>query len=129
MRTVYIFSILFMIIFINTAVIKKISNKEKRSVYYIISNVDQNITKHVTKHLTELSMLNNDLKEMKYEDLKNIFNLSKKEKKHIKIKNKKRRKDIKNHFLGGIRAKHSLKLDHSKKENVIVNFYFLTKLL
>ena len=76
-----------MIISINMAVIKKISNKEKRSVYDIISNVDQNLT----QHLTQLSMFNTDFKQIKYEDLTNIFKFSKKEKKHNKMKHKKRK--------------------------------------
>ena len=124
MRRVYFLFILSFIILINTAVIKKISKKDKRSVFDIISNVGQNITEHVIN----LSLYDNDMKQIKYKDLKNIFNLSKKEKKHNKNKHKKRKKDIKNHFLEGSRAEHKLKQDPVKKENVFVNFNFLTKL-
>jgi hypothetical protein len=124
MRAAYLLFVLFMILFFNTAVIKKISNKGKRSVFDIMTNVEHNLAQHVTK----LSLLKNDMKEIKYHDLKNIFNMSKKEKKHSKIKHKQRKKDIKNHFLDGSRAKHKSKPNQSKKENVIMNFYFLTKL-
>ena len=102
----------------------------KRSVFDIISNAGQNKDEKLHEiEKNQISIFSNNFKEMKYEDLRKMF-LVKQHKKNLSdnIKRGKTKKEIKKRFLIGSRNKYKSTLHEKKKENISINFSFLTKL-
>ena len=114
------------IILVDAYSINQKSNKVKRSVFDLISNAGhtQNIETEETyfnKHNIQINIMGDNVKPMKYEDLRNMF--IKKEK--DKLNRIKRKEDFKNLFKKESRKKRQ---NVNKKETINVRLSFLTNI-
>ena len=76
-------------------------------------------------HISVLGKTEKDANAIEYQDLKNIFL----EQRTIqKILNQNKRRYLKKHFLKESKQSDTSKLERRRTENIIVNFYFFTKL-
>ena len=121
----------FLVILCNTFVSSRSIKREKRSVFDMITDIRQGEEEHASgKHATVLSKVVDDDKEITFEDLRKIFRNAN-EKEGGKEENKKkliRKEAIKKQFLEKIHRKNRSKIVRQNKENIIVNFSFLTKM-
>ena len=106
--------------------------REKRSVFDMITDIwQEGEEEHATgKHATVLSKVVDDDKEITFEDLRKIFRNANEKEGGKEENNKKliRKEAIKKQFLEKIHRKNRSKIVRQNKENIIVNFAFLTKM-
>ena len=122
--------ILLKLIFIDSIATKNIDRRVRRSVFDMITKIHENVQteqisyKNLAKSSTVISMVGEDDKSIKYQDLKTMFLTSKYEENQKSMKNQILKEGVKNHFKRKIKAKFMRK----EKEHVLINLSFLTKL-
>ena len=97
----------------------------------MITNIvdeNQNEYSKSNKHSIVLSKVMDDNKGIKYQDLKNIFLSAINEGKQEAKRNKRRKEEVKKQFIVESHKQNKSRLDKQNKENIIVNFSFLTKM-
>ena len=93
----------------------------------ITNIVDENQNEY-SKHRIVLSKVVDDNKAIKYQDLKNMFLSAKHEGKQEAKRNKIRKQEAKKQFLVESHKQNKSRIEKQNKENIIVNFSFLTKM-
>jgi hypothetical protein len=115
----------------NTVISRSFIRREKRSVFDMITNiVDQNQNKYSksNKHSIVLSKVMDDNKGIKYQDLKNMFLRARHEGTQEAKRNNIRKEEMKKQYLVESHKQNKSRLYKQNKENIIVNFSFLTKM-
>ena len=96
----------------------------------ITNIVDKNQNEYTksNKHSIVLSKVMDDNKGIKYQDLKNMFLSARQEEKQETEINKIRKEEVKKLFLEKSHKQNKSRFYKQNKENIIVNFSFLTKM-
>ena len=123
----------FLLVLCNTFVSSRSTRREKISVFDWITDIWQGEEPvHASaNHATVLNKVVDDDKEITFEDLRKMFRRNNNEKEAGKEENNtnlSRKEAIKKQFLEKIHRKNRSKISNRKKENIIVNFSFLTKM-
>ena len=123
----------FLLVLCNTFVSSRSTRREKISVFDWITDIWQGEEPvHASaNHATVLNKVVDDDKEITFEDLRKMFRRNNNEKEAGKEENNtnlSRKEAIKKQFLEKIHRKNRSKISKRKKENIIVNFSFLTKM-
>ena len=119
-----------MMISLNIFDCKSYQPKHKRSVFDMIPNFDKenNTNEGPTEIRSHISVLGKAVKEgnaIEYQELKNIFLDQRTIQKKVK---QSRKRNLKKHFLKKSKRSQESKLGKRKQNNMLVNFYFLSKL-
>ena len=110
---------------------KSYQPKHKRSVFDMIPNFDkENNTNEgpteIRSHISVLGKAVRDVNGKEYQELENIFLEHRTKNKKLK---QRRKGDLKKQFMEESKRRHESKLVERKRNKIIVNFYFLTKLV
>jgi hypothetical protein len=136
MKISHIYTAPLLTIVFTTVVCRGFITRDKRSVFDMTTNLSEednsknssNISSKYYKHTIVLSKVMDDEKGIKYQDLKNIFLSSRNKQKQEAKRNQWRKEEVKKQFLAESKEQNKTRFDKENKENIIVNFSFLTKL-
>ena len=124
------FTIVWLTISINRSFSANIEQlRVRRSVFDIIATkgikFENKINKPINQQTEFISTIIENEKPVTYEQLKQIFIQSKENRRQNRLKNRKSKIEMKIHFNENIKKQRKLQIS---KENIIVNFSFITKL-
>ena len=119
-----------MMISLNIFDCKSYQQKDKRSVFDMIPNFDKekNTNEGHTEIRSHISVFGKAVKEcnaIEYQELTNIFLDQRTIQKKVK---QRRKRNLKKQFIKKSKRSHESKLEKQKQNNMLVNFYFLSKL-